>query len=205
MAESPSPTAVPEPAPAVVPTPAPDPAKSAPPPAVARGTRSSAAGQTNAMAQVIPWATVGPALRDFWSSTYAPEVAYTDRLTGRFRSWGQILRFTALAASAIVTGLAGFEGSAIRAATALAGGIAVIATGSPSIFRTDQRVATNRAAQQSLLTEGWQFVSGAGTYKVPPTPETATAFITNVEQILVSYTNTYIKTIDEPAPTTTPS
>ncbi|WP_460723037.1 DUF4231 domain-containing protein [Nocardia heshunensis] len=157
------------------------------------------------MAAVIDWAAVGPALHSFWSSTYGPEVANTDRLTGRFRSWGQFLRFIALAASAIVTGLAGFEGSLIRAATALAGGIAVVATGSPSIFRTDQRVATNRAAQQSLLTEGWQFVSGAGTYKVPPTQETATAFITNVEQILVSYTNTYIKTIDEPAPTTNPN
>lgn len=93
------------------------------------------------MAAVIDWNVVGPAFRDFWTSTHAREVADTGRLTGRFRSWGQILRFTAMVASAVVTGLAGFEGSLIRAVTACAGGVAVVATGSAAIFHAGTLIA----------------------------------------------------------------
>ncbi|MGW4245500.1 DUF4231 domain-containing protein [Nocardia sp. NPDC004722] len=161
---------------------------------------SSPKAQTDAMAAVINWDTVGPAFKDFWNSTYAREVTVTARLAGRFRSWGQFTRFIALCASAVVTGLAGFEGSLIRSATAVAGGVAVVATGSTAIFRTDQRLATNRRTQQALLSEGWKFVSGADGYEGGPTTANATKFVTNIEQLLNTYVDTYVRTIDEPTP-----
>ncbi|MEU6580219.1 DUF4231 domain-containing protein [Nocardia sp. NPDC046763] len=161
---------------------------------------SSPQAQTDAMAAVIDWNTVGPAFHDFWTSTYAREVTNTGHLTGRFRSWGQILRFVAMVASAVVTGLAGFEGSLIRASTAFAGGVAVVATGSAAIFHADQRVATNRRTQQLLLSEGWRFVAGAGDYTGGPTAANATKFLLSVEQILSTYVDDYIKTIDDPTP-----
>ncbi|MFF0613128.1 DUF4231 domain-containing protein [Nocardia tengchongensis] len=156
--------------------------------------------QTDAMAEVIDWKAVGPAFHQFWTSTYAHEVANTTRLTGRFRNYGQFSRFLAMVASAVVTGLAGFEGSLIRAATAVAGGIAVVATGSAALFRTDQRLAANRRTQQALLSEGWKFVSGADGYEGGPTPANATKFITTVELLLSTYIDTYVRTIDEPTP-----
>lgn len=152
------------------------------------------------MAAVIDWDTVGPAFHDFWKSTYAHEVANCGRLTNRFRNRGQVTRFIALCASALVTGMAGFDGVIIRSATAIAGGIAVVATGSAAIFRTDQRLAANRRTQQALLSEGWKFVAGAADYAGGPTHENAIKFITTVELLLSTYIDTYVRTVDEPTP-----
>lgn len=148
------------------------------------------------MSAVIDWQTVGSAFKDFWDSTYAREVTNTGRLTSRFRSWGQVLRFIALTASAVVTGLAGFQGDVVRVSTAAAGIIAVVATGSASVFRADQRVAANRTAQQALLAEGWRFVAGAGDYTGGPSQPNTTKFVANIENILDSYVANYVKNVD---------
>ncbi|MGV9833600.1 hypothetical protein ACWDUL_05260 [Nocardia niigatensis] len=132
---------------------------------------SSPRAQADAMAAVIDWNVVGPAFHDFWTSANAREVANTGLLTGRFRSCGQLLRFVAMVASAVVTGLARFEGSLIRAA-AFAGGVAVVATGSAASFHADQRVATNRRTQQLLLSERRRFVAGRAITRVGPPPRT---------------------------------